>query len=29
MKKFLDKVWNFLVAIGEARANNKIRYGWY
>ena len=31
MKKFLDKIWAFLLAYGEYRAKNinKIKYGMY
>lgn len=27
MKKFLDKIWNLLLAMGQARYNSRIRNG--
>lgn len=29
MKQFLTTIWQILEEMGEARAKNKIKYGWY
>ncbi len=29
MKKLLNTIWAVLEEMGQARAKNKIKYGWY
>jgi hypothetical protein len=29
MKTFLNKIWNILEEISAARAQSRIKYGWY
>lgn len=29
MKQLLNTIWQILEEMGQARAKNKIKYGWY